>query len=136
MRQGDVIKKLNRQINGNGIPPIRRMTQNMKPGPAAINPMESNSLVLGANNQSLETRVSMRDAVDANDYLSRQFEGWLKLWEEFMDSLYFEIITETDAPENTMWRLAELTEKLGRNSQFLSTTQLANGINKLRQAVV
>jgi len=39
-----------------------------------------------------------------------------------MDNFYFEIITEPDQPNTTMWRLAELIEKLSRNGPFLSTT--------------
>lgn len=68
-------------------------------------------------------------------YLREQLRGMIMLFVDFYDAYYFDLITETESPAVTTYRLAEMGESLMRHGVNLSETQLHTITSKIREKV-
>ena len=108
---------------------IRKINM-IQPGP--INPMESQSLAL--NNNSLETRASVKD-IESYDYLRSQLEGMVKMFEVHMTNHYFDLIVELESKKTDLYRIGEIIESLTRHGIFLSSTEALTILSKTRKVI-
>lgn len=121
-RQGDLINKLQREVANAANPnQSRRVIKTLKPGTNFAQSMESAATALpGGINQSQETRASV--SLEPNEYLKDQLQGMVKLFMDFHDNFYFDLITETENPDIDMYRLMQIGESLMRYGSQMSET--------------